>query len=118
MSVIVLPCRTDLPSYTFEIDLEGRTFGFSFRWNDRAAAWEFGVYLPGAYDDDHRLLAGRAVVPDLPLLARFRDPRLPAGEIVAVDTTGTGAPPGLDELGGRVKLLYFDLADIPAGWRS
>ena len=54
MSVIILPCRTDLPSYTFEIDLEGRTFGFSFRWNDRAAA------LGAAADGRGRL---RTIVP-------------------------------------------------------
>jgi hypothetical protein len=60
-----------------------------------------------------RLLSGRRVVVSLPLLARLRDPRLPAGELTAVDTTGANADPGVNDLGGRVRLLYFERADNP-----
>ena len=118
MSTIVLPTRVDVPHYTFEIELERRTFGFEFLWNDRSKSWSFNLFRDGLYDDAHLLLAGRKIVIDLPLLARYRDPRLPAGELCAIDTSGQAQNPGLDELGDRVRLLYFDFADIPAGWKA
>lgn len=105
-----LPLRTDLPHYSFSLELEGRAFGFEFRWNGRAGRWVFSVYDA----DGTLLLAGRHLVLGYPLLARFADPRLPAGELVAVDTTGTGVPPGLADLGGRVQLLYVPRAELLA----
>lgn len=111
MAVIELPLRPDLPHYSFSLELEGRAFVFVFRWNARAAAWLFDV----SDAEGNLLLAGRRLVLDWPLLARFTDPRLPRGELVAQDTTGKRAAPGLADLGARVKVLYFDAADLPAG---
>lgn len=106
----VLPTRTDAPFYDFEIDLDLRTFAFEFRWNERAGSWFMQIRdLAG-----NILLAGRRVVLDLPLLARFRDPRLPDGELLVIDTTGQQREPGLDELGpdARCKVLYFSRAEL------
>jgi hypothetical protein len=106
----VLPTRTDTPFYTFEIDLDLRTFTFEFRWNDRLGAWVMQIQdLAGTV-----LLAGRRVVLDTPLLARFRDPRLPDGELLVIDTTDEKREPGLDELGpdARCKVLYYSLAEL------
>lgn len=110
MSVLVIPTRTDAPHYTIEVDLDSRTFELEFRWNDRAAAW----FLTIRDADGVELLAGRRIVIGLPLLGRFRDPRLPAGELNAVELTGTDAEPGVDELGARVRLLYFEAGSLAA----
>lgn len=104
----IMPTRTDVPHYTFELQLEQRTYAFEFRWNERAGAWFFSI----ADADGAPLLSGRKVTLGLPLLARFRDPRLPAGDLEAVDTTGQNRAPGLDELGSRVKLLYLERAEL------
>lgn len=109
---LVMPTRTDLPHYDFTIDLDGVTFGFEFRWNDRDGAWYFSI----ADVNGSPLLSGRRVVLGIPLLSRFRDPRLPAGELTAIDTLGTDAPPGITELGARVRLLYFPASEIPAAF--
>jgi hypothetical protein len=110
MSVIVLPTRRDLPHYTFEIDLDGKTFGFEFRWNTRDEAWRFSI----SDASGEVLLAGRKVVLGFPLIVRFRDPRLPAGDLSAIDTSGQDKESGLEDLGSRVKLLYTPNADLPA----
>jgi len=110
--VVELPCRTDVPAYDFEIDLDDRSFLLVFHWNDRAAAWFFSITSA----DGDLLVAGRRVVVDFPLLSRFRDNRLPSGEIVAVDTSGEQRNPGIADLGARVKLLYFAAEDLPAAF--
>lgn len=115
MAVLVLPTRTDAPHYSFEVDLEKVGFTFEFHWNDRDQGWYFSIADTVSGDV---LLAGRRVVVDFPLLARFRNPRLPAGDIYAVDTTGAQRGPGLADLGERVKLLYFDFADLPAAFKG
>lgn len=113
MAVIELPTRTDVPHYSFEIELDRRLYSFEFHWNDRGGGWHFTISDPNTAAV---LLAGRRVVVDFPLLSRFRDERLPAGELCAVDTTGEKRGPGIADLGARVKLLYFDAADLPAAF--
>lgn len=110
---LVLPTLTDgTATYSFRVSLEGVTFRFDFRWNTTAGAWFFDVYS----DEDVLLLAGRKVVLGIPLLARFRDPRLPAGDMNAVDTTGADLEAGFSDLGTRVKLLYFTAAELEAAY--
>lgn len=108
--VIILPTSTDTPHYKFEIELDKADFHFAFDWNDRASHWYFSLS-----DASHTLLlaSGRVVV-GFPLLNRFRDPRLPAGMLDAIDTSGNDLDPGFADLGDRVKLLYTEAADIPA----
>ena len=110
MASIVLPTRTDAARYSFEIDLDGDSFTFSFEWNDR----DQGHYMSIADAAGVTLLAGRRVVTGYPLINIYRDSRLPKGAIEAVDTSSTGTEPGFGDLGDRVKLLYTPLADLVA----
>lgn len=114
MATLEIPTRTDVPHYSIEVELEQRSYLLEFLWNDRAQAW----FMDIADVNGTRLLSGRRIVVDLPLLARYRDPALPAGELCAVDTTGLGLDPELADLGTRVKLLYFEAADIPAPFKA
>ena len=104
--MIVLPTLTTAAFYEFEIDLEQRTFKFRFHWNERDAAWYFEILDANGVS----LLAGRRVVVDFPLIGRFHDPRLPPGEITALDTSNQGQDPGLADLGERVLLIYSEAA--------
>jgi hypothetical protein len=111
---IVLPTRPSAPDHSFEIELDGVLFRLTFLWNSRGEFWSMSI----ADVNGVQLLDGRRVVVGFPLLARFRDPRLPAGELTAVDIGGTQADPGLDDLGARVRLIYFPLDELPANWRA
>lgn len=103
-----LPCRTDLPHYQFEAELDGTNYQLEFRWNDRAAAW----FLEVRDSSGTPLLSGRRVCLNSFTLRRFRGLGLPPGELLCYDTSGTNTDPGLNDLGGRVRLLYFTAAEM------
>lgn len=108
MGVHVLPLRPDLPHYRFEVELDGVAYGIELRWNMRAEGWMMTLSTP-----EGDVLLRRRVVLGFPLTARYRDLRLPAGELEAIDTEGTGVEPGLRDLGGRVLILYTDAESLP-----
>lgn len=106
----ILPTLTDgTQAYSFRTQLDGVTFQLDFAWNARGGCWSIMVS-----DAAGNLLLRRCVRVGLSLLARFRDTRLPPGDIVVVDTSGAGAEPGLTDLGGRVQLVYLTAAEIAA----
>lgn len=108
MTIQTLPTRTDVPRYDFEIELDGVVYVFDMEWNDRDSGW----YMSILDRDLTPLLSGRRVVTNWPLTNRYRDSRLPAGTIEAVDTSGSETEPGLSDLGDRVKLIYTPKADL------
>lgn len=110
MTTLVIPTRTDEARYSIEIDLDQLTYRFDFDWNDRAEAWSFDLYDA----NNVLLLAGRRVVVGFPLINRFRDARLPPGDLHAVDTSTANLDPKFADLGDRVKLLYVESADMGA----
>lgn len=108
MATSSLPTRTDYPHYSFSVDLDGTPYVLDFDWNERAGSWALGVSLV----DGTVLVAGRRIVVGYPLLNRFKDPRLPRGVLMAMDTSNQDADPGEAELGARVQLVYIDAADL------
>ncbi len=116
MSSVILPNRQDAPNYSFQTDLDGNTYGFTFYWNDRDNAWYFDLYDTNA----DIVIAGVKVVLGLPLCAkqRYLAGMFP-GMLEVIDTAGSGAlgdgvDAGLSDLGTRVVLMYTPIADVRA----
>lgn len=88
--------------------LEGVVYTLEIRWNIR-----IGAYFMKVYDQEGvtLLAAGLKLVANWPLGA-YGAGRQPPGAFVAIDTSGRGLDPGLDELGDRVKLVYFTKSDL------
>jgi hypothetical protein len=108
MASQLIPTLTDgTQAYTVTVRLDGVSFRFDFAWNPRGSFWSFILYDAAANP-----LVRRRVVVGFPLLARFKDVRMPYGELVAIDTTQQGTDPGIDELGARVQLVYLAAADL------
>ena len=108
---VYLPLRADgTPFYSFEVPLDGVRFGLVFRWNARFEYWTFDIKDASG----NVLLAGRKVVVDVPLLGRFKNEGLPAGDLLAVDTTGERQDPGLADFGTRVRMIYLTAEDVAA----
>jgi hypothetical protein len=105
---LVLPTRSDLARYTFDVALDDVTFRFSFEWNDRDEGW----YMSIADTNGVPLLSGRRIVLGYPLISIYRNPALPAGALVAIDTSSKDEEPGFADLGRRVKLLYITRAEL------
>lgn len=106
------------PYYSQRVRLDGRDYIFRFAWNQREARWRLSLFT----DRDQPLVRGLKLLANWPLLRFYRyDARLPSGELYAVDWTGDGSPPGLEELGEgrRCQLLYLtqdelaELAEVP-----
>jgi hypothetical protein len=108
--VITLPLQPGLLHYTVRVEFDTKEFLFEFRWNARASAWSMTITDAAG----NVLLAGRRVVLGFPLLSRFRDLRLPAGELLAVDTAGTEEEANMDDLGTRISLVYMSAAELLA----
>lgn len=113
-----IPTRSDLTSYTERVLLDGVSYDLWFFWNDRDASWNLTIYDSATPDnaDGSRdaLVAGIPVHVGWPLLHAFVAPGLPAGDIVALDTTNKDLDPGVAELGTRVVLVYLTAAEVAA----
>jgi hypothetical protein len=110
MGVLTIPVRAGVPHQRLFVELEGTSYGFELRWNERAGCWAID-FLDR---DGSALLAGKRVALGIPLAARAaHDSALPPGQLVAIDTTGKGIEAALDDLGARVQLLYVESTDLP-----
>lgn len=122
MATLLVPTQPSLPYQTSKVRLEGRDFVFHLAWNQRESRW----YLSIHDQDDVPLVSGLKVLANWPLLgdpptasdatgiARVKwyasNSDVPPGNLMAVDLTGDGSPPGIDELGPglRCELTYFE----------
>jgi len=102
---LVIPVFPGEPLYKQRVRLEGRDFIFRFDWANR----EQRYYMTIANQDGVRLLSGVKVIANWGFLTRNRfDPRLPPGELIAVDLEQGGEPPLMNEFGNRVRLFYYE----------
>jgi hypothetical protein len=116
MATLDIPVTPD-PFQSLRVRLDGVDYLLSLAYNQR----EDRIYLSLADDEENPIVSGIKVLANWPLLFRHRyNPAIPPGELMAIDTTTDGSPPGLGELGAglRVQLIYFEaatLAQIKAG---
>ena len=104
MASRIIPTLEDTEHYTERVELDGVLFELTFMWNTRELAW----FLSVADADSVALASGVKIVVDYPLFRSVSNADMPAGTMLAVDTSGAGLDPGLTDLGGRVLLMYED----------
>lgn len=96
-------------SYEQRTELDGEEWLLSFRWNARIDRWFMSISAL----DGTPVLTGACVSLNIPLNRRAVSG--PPGAFVALSETAQEDPPGLLELGARVKLYYIspdDAADL------
>ena len=114
MADYLIPLKSDSPHFDLSIDLSGREYRLEFLWSVRESSWYIRIYT----DTDDHLHSAKLVV-NVPIGhrsvdPRSVDPRMPAGTLMATDTTGRDLEPTWDEstqrgdLGRRVVLQYFE----------
>lgn len=108
MAVLELPLRSDQPHFDFVVSLDQVAYKFLFRWNTRAAQW----FVSCSLEDDTPLFMGVAVVVNWGLGRRCKHPLRPAGALIAMDASGQQRDPGLSDLGKRIRIFYFDKAEV------
>jgi hypothetical protein len=109
--MIKLPIDQNSSWFKFVTELDGASYGFEFRWNERDGAW----YCTLRDGEDNALVSGRKVVLG-PMFWRFHATVgvLPLGDIYVTDSSGTNLDPGYADLGRRVVLSYASDAEILA----
>lgn len=105
---LTIPLPTGIPHFALSVELDRETFKLSFRWNARAAAWFMAIDTP----EGSPIQGSKRLAVDFPLNVRSRDARRPAGNLVAVDTSDKQLEAGLEDLGGRVQLLYYVAGEL------
>lgn len=108
--MIVIPVLDANDSLT-EVVLDDETFFLRLSWNSEGQFWTLGV--ENAYNEV--IITGIALVPDTPLLARYRHLLVPDGELFALtpdrrDTISREALPS-----GDVALVYLDAEEVING---
>lgn len=103
-----LPIEQNSSHFRFRTELDGATYTFEFRWNDRWDAWLMSI----GDAEGNPVASGVRVVINMPLVSHLSDPRLPPGVLMAIDTTGQNLDAGYQDLGRRVPLMYTTAAEV------
>lgn len=107
MAVLEIPTLTDgTEAYDQRTELDGTEYVLTFKFNRRRERWVMSIDTPGGVP----ILTGQTVSLGIPL--NRRQVAGPPGILLAVSENGDLTPPGLTDLGGRVKLLYADAAEV------
>lgn len=105
-----IPCPANGdPFFTMSTTLDGKDYIFGFQYQVREDRW----YLTLMDQGGNLIVAGLKVLADWPLWrARQFNPAVPPGMLFALDKSGKGDPPGLNDLGTRVILVYYPVTPL------
>lgn len=109
--ILVIPVKSDAAYYDIQVVLDDVTYTLEFRWNHRLEAWFLNILDAQGVGV---VRAGLRLVVNSPLNP-YGAERTPPGVLVLVDTTGSNDEAGLNDLGDRHQLLYFDEAELNGG---
>lgn len=115
----IVPTSTTLSDYDQVTTLDGRDYLLRCLFNEREGLW----YLSMADVDGTLIVAGIKIVVEWDLLRRLVGPARPPGILIARDTTSPAVDfeagekigaldPGLEDLGGRVTLVYISADEV------
>lgn len=103
MITITLPDAND---FVVSVTLDGEVFRLHFAWNDTGAFWSMGI----RNDKDNIIIERIRCVPNYPLLAQYRRPTLPKGEVLCITSSNTVGRN--DFASGKAKLVYVPEAEL------
>ena len=103
-----LPFVPSIAHYDFSTVLDGTPFKFEVRWNGRDGAW----YMDLLDEEGVGIVAGVKIVLGALLGGRIVDQRFPRGVFQADDTSGEGREAAFDDLGTRVRVLFYPFSGM------
>lgn len=66
ITTIELPLYTE-KRYRYSTSIEGQSWQFTFRWNDRASLWHMDIHK----EDQTPIILGHALVPQYPMMLDY-----------------------------------------------
>ncbi len=97
----ILPTRSDLPSYSYSIDIDDNVYILEFNFNYRMQRWFMSI----KDSDGNPIISGIILLSNWLLTQRFVDTRLPLGDIMLLNYEND-TPPNRNELGSKAELIY------------
>lgn len=115
---LVIPFSSVNPINKFSTTLDGVQYGFRARWNSsdnydplagvRRGAW----YIDISDNTGEPIATGIKVTLGTILGRQFQHTLFRTGVLVAVDLSGKGREPGIDDFGTRVQVLRLSIAEV------
>lgn len=106
MALFQIPLDNQDPAFTFQIDLDGSTYNFDFRWNGRLEQWKFDLL-----DSDFSpIVYGIPFIVGLDLLVQNASESRPPGILFALNLKEAFVGADRFSIGGDVKLYYNEVA--------
>jgi len=96
------------PFFTETVTLSGTEYVLSFQYNQREDRWYVSLYDTNG----NAIYLGRKIVCNIPLFRKCASGSRPLGDLFAQTLTADDTPPKLEELGDRVKLVYYEPGEI------
>lgn len=105
-----VPLPQPMPvNLTFQVELDNVTYTLNLFYNDRDGGW----YLTIGDASNNPILGCQRCVVNYPIgWKQCYNTSMPPGSIQFQDTSGQGLDPGLNDMGARVTMLYFDAAEL------
>lgn len=99
----------DAADQLIDVVLSDNPYTLRILWNERAGYWGLSIFER----DGPVILENIKMVKDSPLIGRYKDTRLPGGEIYFVDKKARATRPGFNAFNDYV-LVYFvpDVAQV------
>jgi hypothetical protein len=108
---LLVPFTPSLPNYRFNTGFDGTIVTFQTLWNARDAAWYFDLFAA----DASIIALGIKVVLGVNLGRKSTHPFFFSNLLRAYDTSNQGRDAGIDDLGARVQVVRFSLAELLFG---
>lgn len=106
---LVIPLQaTRSGASSVRVRIDGVLLEVQCTWMQRTEEWRIDVLSSSG----EVLVAGALAVPGTALWSGASSPGLPPGVVLCVDLGGRGEPPGIEDLGSRVVLVYATVADL------
>lgn len=107
MAILIIPVRSDIKAYQFQLDLEGVIYTFDFGFNTRSGRWYMSIFDQSG---ENLLIGDIPILINIPLHDQYIDTRLPPGRFVAIDETGKNKEATVSNFGTEIKLFYEESA--------
>lgn len=117
----IIPFEPGVPSYRMATVIDGTAYLFDVRWNGRdnidpvtgepIGAWWFDILA----ENETPIAIGLKVALGAYIGRYIQHPLFREGVLVAVDTEGTKREATLDDLGTRVQVRRYTIAEIVGG---
>ena len=102
-----IPLIADAPDQLLDVVLSGNPYTLRVLWNETHGYWALSIYER----EGDVILSNIKMVKDYPLIGRFKDTRLPEGEIYFIDTKGKNTRPLFESIGTGDHVLIYHVPD-------